>query len=1294
MFGPMDLCLLLSHNTLPAYLLNWMALTYLAAGIHTQLPVINVTSFNLTSKSSVPERYLLNSTLSSHTTRQQPNWRRKRYEVVDLESPSDQDSQCGEFINSVIIPQSVAAVKDPSSSILPGFFNVPKLQKRGDEYRFQTPNYPDYFPHNLECIKIIRAPTKEHRILLNFRGLFELEPEPHCLMDFLEIRDGAFGYSPLLGRYCSRRLPDVGKGLQTTGPFMWLRFRSDASIAHRGFQAVYRFFQTTPGHPLDNVYRFRYRMNLTPGEMWKLDDQFLLDNLHDFPPELHHLAIEASFDVRAPNNTYLFLHVVNVTVPQEFSWSCVPDELLAQNARTQCRSINPLVFATKESKKEYDDMDFVMDKLLIQDPASIIDGRKTIFEFYSHLSISPYVTPCPKVRRFCDRSIGKNKLENNRESDRDFFIRQSRMVIRIIIVSPVQKPTTYGPNRRLRSLGETEAKSNATLGNLRDPRKRQALSLRLPQMPTFHFQVTALKRVRSEFPSAPCEDTWTACDAETCIPKAFWCDKIFNCPQWQDEGTHCEELRNNDNEAHKSLTELRKEQEKREADAEQLAAQTLHLSILGSLGLLLTLITVTCVAMTLRRRKKEQIRHQIKLKENSVQPASSSLRPTSRLNHVMSAGVLLEDNNIGPMLGKGVRAMQKSNHLLKSNSIQGRDRLCEFSIGLDDQKLSNQVNTSWNSTDSVNAPLLWQRKSVPTNSGGGKRLTSNLIGKWNHTTPANLVLKDGIHWVTRKDRDMHPKSETETAITQPTNQAVHSPFRGRHRGVGGQSQTHTVVSVTPTVSLEHHVTSTEDPLQRIPTMARPQAPVIAQGLSSRRVEETGLGTPRHSRRVESVHKLTAGSPSGALWVSGPSTRPMTNVELRDTGRVDVQSKRSPVEQQPKTTVRALYDSQRQSHRATAPQLREKHIANCRLINRTQSWGGGLRLAGVDPICNGKWEVTHSFDYVESPFESTLAPRNKSPTQERKTTRDVKPYAVGALISYTEPGPWRPKMPYVSMPDMNGAIASQYQRNAEDISKEPKSQGFMLSVLDCKPPSAKKPRMTDQPSEAQQWVPTDYVTDSDEELSAGTAIMDDYGSVLSGSAMPEIQENPIRTYSSTGLKMDIGILTVKASAMGSAESPKRLVPRLYIEPNCNTNADSNSPLDLVGGDQVSSSSGGGPFSPGSTVPTSSLSNSNGHSESEDPYRYSRASQNEYSSESDTQSQPHLNLDPLNTRTSPKLFATEQNSMSPNQSPLRESETVFTVRTMIPENKSWFKKASAGSTQRSKSTKDAFVYEYEA
>ncbi|VDP98896.1 unnamed protein product, partial [Trichobilharzia regenti] len=78
---------------------------------------------------------------------------------------------------------------------------------------------------------------------MHFRGTFELEPESHCTTDFLEIRDGAFGFTTLLGRFCSKQVPDLGAGLISSGQYMWLRFRSDSTIAHRGFQAVYRFIQ-------------------------------------------------------------------------------------------------------------------------------------------------------------------------------------------------------------------------------------------------------------------------------------------------------------------------------------------------------------------------------------------------------------------------------------------------------------------------------------------------------------------------------------------------------------------------------------------------------------------------------------------------------------------------------------------------------------------------------------------------------------------------------------------------------------------------------------------------------------------------------------------------------------------------------------------------------------------------------------------------------------------------------------------------------------------------------------------
>ncbi|KAF7259335.1 hypothetical protein EG68_03622 [Paragonimus skrjabini miyazakii] len=168
--------------------------------------------------------------------------RRRRRDVPDVETPSDQDPRCAGFVQSAIINAPPTGSKDhPTSPMVSSLFG--RTQKRSKEYRFQTPNYPDFFPHDMQCIKIISAPSKDHRILLNFRGLWELEKEPHCTCDFLEVRDGAFGFSPLLGRYCGRQLPNVGEGLQSSGPYMWLRFRSDSTLSHRGFQAVYRFFQ-------------------------------------------------------------------------------------------------------------------------------------------------------------------------------------------------------------------------------------------------------------------------------------------------------------------------------------------------------------------------------------------------------------------------------------------------------------------------------------------------------------------------------------------------------------------------------------------------------------------------------------------------------------------------------------------------------------------------------------------------------------------------------------------------------------------------------------------------------------------------------------------------------------------------------------------------------------------------------------------------------------------------------------------------------------------------------------------
>lgn len=77
-------------------------------------------------------------------------------------------------------------------------------------------------------------------IQLDFRDQFSMEPHQNCTHDFLEVRDGAHGYSKLMENrtFCGHDFPPV---LTSTGRYLWLRFKSDDNIEYTGFKAVYQF---------------------------------------------------------------------------------------------------------------------------------------------------------------------------------------------------------------------------------------------------------------------------------------------------------------------------------------------------------------------------------------------------------------------------------------------------------------------------------------------------------------------------------------------------------------------------------------------------------------------------------------------------------------------------------------------------------------------------------------------------------------------------------------------------------------------------------------------------------------------------------------------------------------------------------------------------------------------------------------------------------------------------------------------------------------------------------------------
>ncbi|KAM4534255.1 cubilin [Odontesthes bonariensis] len=111
---------------------------------------------------------------------------------------------------------------------------------------FSSPNYPDFYPNRRDCIFKITVQLNM-QIRLNFTN-FDLEGSPpSCNFDFVEIRDGGFEISPLIGKFCADQRPPV---LVSHSNRLWIRFHSDASITRRGFSAHWDGTQTGCGGTL------------------------------------------------------------------------------------------------------------------------------------------------------------------------------------------------------------------------------------------------------------------------------------------------------------------------------------------------------------------------------------------------------------------------------------------------------------------------------------------------------------------------------------------------------------------------------------------------------------------------------------------------------------------------------------------------------------------------------------------------------------------------------------------------------------------------------------------------------------------------------------------------------------------------------------------------------------------------------------------------------------------------------------------------------------------------------------
>ncbi|XP_034038471.1 neuropilin and tolloid-like protein 1 [Thalassophryne amazonica] len=109
--------------------------------------------------------------------------------------------------------------------------------KEPDGGHFTSPNYPEKYPPERECIYIIEASPRQC-IDLFFDENYSIEPSWECKFDHIEIRDGPFGFSPIIGRYCGQESPAY---VRSSGRYLYIKFVADGELEAIGFSARYNF---------------------------------------------------------------------------------------------------------------------------------------------------------------------------------------------------------------------------------------------------------------------------------------------------------------------------------------------------------------------------------------------------------------------------------------------------------------------------------------------------------------------------------------------------------------------------------------------------------------------------------------------------------------------------------------------------------------------------------------------------------------------------------------------------------------------------------------------------------------------------------------------------------------------------------------------------------------------------------------------------------------------------------------------------------------------------------------------
>ncbi|XP_074648145.1 tolloid-like protein 2 isoform X2 [Tubulanus polymorphus] len=133
-----------------------------------------------------------------------------------------------EFHNSEL------TTKEPSDGFMASYEAVCGGEIIKEEGQLTSPNYPDYYKPNKDCVWKITV-SEGYSVALKFQS-FEIENHDNCVYDYLEVRDGHEDDSTLIGKFCGYKLPE---DIKSTSNKLYIKFVSDGSVQKAGFAATF-----------------------------------------------------------------------------------------------------------------------------------------------------------------------------------------------------------------------------------------------------------------------------------------------------------------------------------------------------------------------------------------------------------------------------------------------------------------------------------------------------------------------------------------------------------------------------------------------------------------------------------------------------------------------------------------------------------------------------------------------------------------------------------------------------------------------------------------------------------------------------------------------------------------------------------------------------------------------------------------------------------------------------------------------------------------------------------------------